>query len=126
MMCFFSYSIVPVTLPMAKALILTHIFFGSLVELNEMVEVVIHPAIRLGLIGHFTKSICKMWVRIRAKAEGLLVSTGAVTHLFAQAPLALSTMAPSEPIHAYLRAICFLPHSHHDLQYSHKKDKDAF
>src|SRR5713226_6357286 len=83
MMCFFSYSIVPVTLPMAKALILTHIFFGSLVELNEMVEVVIHPAIRLGLIGHFTKSICKMWVRIRPKGEGLVPSpkTETIGHL---------------------------------------------
>ena len=28
--------------PVALALILTHIFFGSLVERNEMVEVVIH------------------------------------------------------------------------------------
>jgi len=57
--------------PVALALILTHIFFSSLVERNEMVEVVIHSAIRLGLIGHFTKSICNMWVRIRALALGM-------------------------------------------------------
>jgi hypothetical protein len=50
-----------------RGLILTHIFFGSLVERNEMVEVVIHP----GLIGHFTKSICKMWVRISVSSTGM-------------------------------------------------------
>src|SRR3954454_13346565 len=56
--------------PLPEGLILTHIFFGSLVERDEMVEVVIQPAIRLGLIGHFTKSICKMWVRIRPSGTG--------------------------------------------------------
>ena len=35
----------PVTYPMRERLILTHIFLGSLVERNEMVEVVIHSAI---------------------------------------------------------------------------------
>src|SRR5437588_7336410 len=65
-----NYSIRPVR-PLASALILTHIFFGSLVERNEMVEGVIHLAIRSGLIGHFTKSICKMWVRIRALVTGI-------------------------------------------------------
>ena len=29
------------------------------------------PTIRLGLIGHFTKSICKIWVRIRVETQGL-------------------------------------------------------
>jgi len=57
--------------PVALALILTHIFFCSLVERNEMVEVVIHPAIQLGLIGHFTQSICNMWVRISIECRGL-------------------------------------------------------
>ena len=57
--------------PGIECLILTHIFFSSLVERNEMGEVVIHPAIQLGLIGHFTKSICNMWVRIRALALGM-------------------------------------------------------
>jgi hypothetical protein len=35
-----------------------------------MVEVVIQPVIRLGLIGHFTTSICKMWVRISLSSGG--------------------------------------------------------
>jgi hypothetical protein len=35
-------------------------------------------------------------------AQRLLVSTGAVTHLVAQAPLALSTKAPSGPARAIL------------------------
>ena len=56
---------------MAKALILTHIFFGPHGERIEMAEVVKHSAILLGLRGRFTKSVCKMWVRIRAKAKGL-------------------------------------------------------
>ena len=57
--------------PWDLSLILTHIFFGSLVEWNEMGEVVIYPAIRLDWIGHFTKSICKMWVRIRDLSRGV-------------------------------------------------------
>ena len=57
--------------PGIECLILTHIFFSSLVERNEMGEVVRHSAIRLGLIGHFTQSICNMWVRISIECRGL-------------------------------------------------------
>ena len=45
--------------------------FGSLIERNEMVEVVMHSVIQLSLIGHIIKSICKMWVRISLERVGL-------------------------------------------------------
>jgi hypothetical protein len=57
--------------PSARSLILTHIFFGPHGERIEIAEVVKHSAILFGLRGRFTKSICKMWVRISARSAGL-------------------------------------------------------
>ena len=57
--------------PCLKAWFLPTSFLARLQSGTKWVEVVIQPVIRLGLIGHFTKSICKMWVRIRPKGRGL-------------------------------------------------------
>src|SRR5947209_16531664 len=61
------------------------------------------------------------------KGKGLLVSTGAVTHHPKMAPLALSTMAPSEPRHAVNQHVkCFLRHSRLDLRCSYTGGRHAY
>ncbi len=59
---------------MAKALILTHIFGKSLDKGIAKAEIISISTMAIVLPGSFTKSICKMWVKDRAKAKGLLRS----------------------------------------------------
>ena len=60
--------------PMAKSLILTHIFGKSLDKGISKAEIISISTMAIVLPGSFTKSICKMWVKDRAKSQGLLRS----------------------------------------------------
>jgi hypothetical protein len=57
-------------IPWLPALILTHIFFGSLVERIGIARVVKPSSMLIGLRTRFTEAIWKMWVRIRLPAMG--------------------------------------------------------
>src|SRR5438552_10502555 len=57
--------------PGLKDLILTHIFEKDLDKRLDKAEVLLISTRRVALPGSFAKLICKMWVRIRSKAQGL-------------------------------------------------------
>ena len=56
--------------PIAKDLILTHIFGKALGEGLDKAEVLPTSTMPVGLSSPFAKSICKMWVKDRAKDKG--------------------------------------------------------
>ena len=60
--------------PMAKSLILTHIFGKSLDKGISKAEIISISTMAIVLPGSFTKSICKMWVKDRLRKRGVLVA----------------------------------------------------
>src|SRR3989442_5632768 len=58
--------------PIARSLILTHIFGKSLDKGIAKAEIISISTMTIVLPGSFTKSICKMWVKDRARSQGLV------------------------------------------------------
>src|SRR2546428_2443556 len=62
--------------PPLKRLILTHILGKALSKWLYKAEILSISPIQVSLPSPFTKSICKMWVRIRLKRRGFLARHG--------------------------------------------------
>jgi hypothetical protein len=59
-------------IPMAEALILTHIFGGTVDKGIDKAGLQSSSTMRHGLSGYLANLVCKMWVKVRAEARGLL------------------------------------------------------
>src|SRR5260370_33227981 len=66
-------------LPRLESLILTHIFGKSLDKGIAKAEIISISTMAIVLPGSFTKSICKMWVRIRLEKAGAFALGFSVT-----------------------------------------------